>query len=361
MAVPRSPILASGAAHPVTHDVPEDIPVDIQEEDPDVQSRTARGLDPEDALARAMEALEEARAEIRNQRAIIATLQRASTHTPAAEMPREPKVNKPNEFNGKISEYHTFMSQCVLIFSMCPSSYREDEQKVLFVISYLGKNARDWARPVLENDKHPYRNDFGAFKKALDTLYVDRNLKHQARDELSRLKQAKSAAAYSVEFQQVIAPLELNDEAKHLLFYLGLKDTIKDALATVGEEKTFYPLVDQVIAIDQRQHQRRMEEKKSSSTRPHESSKANGKKPAVYSQAPKQSSSHSQPRGPISEDEKERRHDNNLCFRCVSPDHKAHACPLRRSGASNVFTPGSFAPEYTPPKFPQENWPSQGT
>jgi len=58
MAVPRSPILASGAARPVTRDDPEDIPVDIQERDPDAQSRTARGLDPEEALTLAMEALE---------------------------------------------------------------------------------------------------------------------------------------------------------------------------------------------------------------------------------------------------------------------------------------------------------------
>jgi len=357
MAVPRSPILAPGTSRPSTPDDLEDI-----QGDPDVQSRTAHGLDTEDALTRAMEALEEARAEIRNQRATIAGLQRATTHTPTAEMFREPKVNKPNEFNGKISEYRTFMSQCLLTFSMCPSSYSKDEQKVLFIISYLGKNARDWARPILENDKHPYRKDFDAFKKALDTLYVDRNLKHQARDELSRLKQTKSAAAYAVEFQQVIVPLDLNDEAKHLFFYLGLKDTIKDALATVGEEKTFYPLVDQVIAIDQRQHQRRMEEKKSSSTKPHELPKSGGKKPAVHSQTPKQSSqpsqssSHSQPRGPLSEEEKARRRDNDLCYRCASPDHKAHVCPLRKASSSNVSVP-----EYAPPKFPQENWPSQGT
>jgi hypothetical protein len=304
-----------------------------------------------------LQALEEARAEIRNQRAIIASLQRASTQTPAAESRREPKVNRPNEFDGKISEYRTFMSQCLLTFSMQPSQYGENHQKVFFVISYLSGNARALARPILENEDHPHRNDFAAFKKALDTLYLDRNLKHQARDKLSRLKQTKSAATYSVDFQQIIAPLDLNDNAKHILFYLGLKDTIKDALATVGEEEKFYPLVDQVIAIDQRQHQRRMEEKKTPSTKPHES-KPGGKKPAGQPQAPKQSnfSPHSQPRGSISEEEKARRRDKNLCYRCASPDHKADVCPVHKPNTSNVSVP-----EYSPPKFPQENWPSQGT
>ena len=360
MAVPRSPILPSGTAGAARAADAAGAEEDILDEDLDDGVVTPQGLDP---LAQVLQALEEARAEIRSQRAAIASLQRASSLTPAAETSREPKVNKPNDFNGKISEYRTFMSQCLLTFTMQPSQYRTDEQKVFFVISYLGKNCRDLARPILEKEDHPHRNNFPEFKKALDTLYLDRNLKYQARDELSRLKQTKSAAAYSVEFQQIIAPLDLNDQAKHIFFYIGLKESIKDALATVGEAEKFHPLVDQVIAIDQRQHQRRMEEKKSSSVKPHEStSKPSGKKPAAQAHVPKQSSSHSshsshsQPRGPVSEEEKARRRENNLCYRCASPDHKAHVCPLGKASTSNASVP-----DYTPPKFPQENWPSQGT
>src|SRR5271169_5547890 len=293
MAVPRSPILSFGTASAADTASAAGTEEEV-EEDLDDGVRTPQGLDP---LAQVLQALEEARAEIRSQRTVIASLQRASSLTPAAEMQREPKVNRPNEFNGKISEYRTFMSQCLLTFTMQPSQYRKDEQKVFFVISYLGKNCRDWARPILDEENHPHRNNFTDFKTALDTLYLDRNLKHQARDELSRLKQTKSAAAYSVEFQQIIAPLDLNDQAKHLFFYIGLKESIKDALATVGEAEKFHPLVDQVIAIDQRQHQRRMEEKKSSSSaKPHESTstpKPNGKKPDAQPHIPKQSSSHS--------------------------------------------------------------------
>ena len=77
MAVPRSPILPSGAARPVIEDDAED----IQDGDLDDGIRTPQGPDP---LAQVMQALEEARAEIRNQRAVIASLQRASTNTPAA-------------------------------------------------------------------------------------------------------------------------------------------------------------------------------------------------------------------------------------------------------------------------------------
>jgi len=361
MAVPRTPVGTAATTQATAQTTAQATPEAV--DDDDVESLNHESQD--NVLARALEALEEARAEIRNQRAVIVNLERSRTHTPAVEPIREPKVSTPDEFAGKISEYRTFMSQCLLNFAMSPSRYPDDERKVLFVVSYLRGNARDWARPILDDEKHPYRNDFAAFKKVLDTLYLDRNLKHQARDKLSRLKQTKSAAAYSVEFQQIIAPLNLNDEGKHILFYLGLKDTIKDALATIKEEETFHPLVDQVIAIDQRQHQRRMEDKKSSSAKPHETtsmSKSAGKKP-VSKEQPKHSSPQpsSQPRGPLSKEEKARRRNNNLCYRCASPDHKAHACPLRNASSSSMSAPITIVPEYSPPKLVQGNWPSQGT
>jgi hypothetical protein len=381
MAVPRSPIVGPSTSH--TPENPhEDSDLDsVNDEGNRDEPITVNDQDLRRLLLRVTQALDEARAEIRQQAEVIATLQDTQQHAPGGGVVREPRVNEPAEFGGKASEYRTFMSQCLLTFTLCPITYNKDKKKVLFVISYLVGTARDWACEILENEKHPYYKNFPAFKQALDTLYLDRNLKHQARDKLSRLKQTKSAAAYSVEFQETIAPLKLNDDAKCLLFYMGLKDTVKDALATIGEEETFQPLVDQVIAIDQRQHQRRMEEKKSStrsyeSTRSHESTGShestrsrepsprpqfnpNGKRPAPH-EPPSKPRPHSQPRGPISEDEKNRRRDENLCFRCASPDHKANDCHLRKLTA-NASTHETPAIEYTMPRFPQENWPSQVT
>ena len=199
------------------------------------------------------------RTELRKKDRIIESLNRESRVV-------EPRVSAPPEFHGKVSEYGTFISQCLLTFTLCPRTYSEPEQKVLFVIAYLRGTARSWAERILENNNHPLRKNFDAFKETLDGLYLNRNLKHQARDKLFALRQTKSASAYAVEFQQIIVPLKLNDEAKCLLFYNGLKSTIKDALALIGEEEKFKELVDQVIDIDQRQFHRLQEEKKVSAS-----------------------------------------------------------------------------------------------
>ena len=145
MAIPRSPALdrsAASPARPVLED-PEDPEgfVTPRTPDPGLDNGGRQGSppppeNPEAELARVRRELQQARER-------IAVLQRANSVTPAPEALREPKVNKPAEFSGKLSEYSTFISQCLLIFSMCPISYTKDEQKVLFVISYLAGTPRN--------------------------------------------------------------------------------------------------------------------------------------------------------------------------------------------------------------------------
>jgi hypothetical protein len=316
-------------------------------------------------MADFINALAEARAE-------IAELKRERD---AAKNPslvgRGVKIGQPAPFDGKVSEYLTFMSQCQLHFTVYPESFRSSESKVLFIISFLTGNARSWATDILNRETHPLRKDYNAFKESLDVLYLDRNLRHQARDRLSRLKQTKSAAAYSVEFQQIITPLKLDNNAKCIFFYIGLKDTVKDTLATIGESDKFEELVDQAIAIDQRQHQRRMEEKRTSSKLANLASdpvkkNENGKRPA--SAPPSRSSTpapgsrsgdkhgKSQPRPPVSDAEKKHRRENKLCYYCGSPDHRIENCPARPAVPTPFASEPVRVPEYSfPPSFDSKN------
>jgi Retrotransposon gag protein len=330
---------------PGTHDEDEEHPSDEDEPTP--------------TSAELLKLFHEMRTELQNKDRIIEFLDRERN---VAE-PREPRVSEPTEFHGKISEYSTFISQCLLTFTLCPRTYSKPEQKVLFVIAYLRGNARSWAERILENNDHPFLKNFDAFKEALDSLYLDRNLKHQARDKLFALKQTKSASSYAVDFQQIIVPLKLDDEAKCLLFYNGLKPTLKDALALVGEEEKFKELVDQVIDIDQRQFHRLQEEKKASappSKTPEPPPKPSGLKrpntPGPSSGPPPKKHASFQ-RGPLSEEEKQRRRDNNLCVYCADPYHKTSDCPRIAKKASNV----EFEPDYLNPDQPPKNWPSQAT
>src|SRR5438552_18192985 len=147
---------------------------------------------------------------------------------------KDPKLTPPPEFSGKISKYRNFIAQCTLTFTMCDNTYNNDEKKVLFVISCLRGTALSWAREIAESENHPLRTDYLAFKTAMSDIYLDQNYRELCETKLNALRQTKSAAAYSVEFATLSAPLSLNDEALCLNFYRGLHDDVKDRMAIVG-------------------------------------------------------------------------------------------------------------------------------
>src|SRR5204863_4146170 len=117
---------------------------------------------------------------------------------------------------------------------------------------------------IAESENHPLCTDYLAFKTAMSDIYLDQNYRELCETKLNALRQTKSAAAYSVEFATLSAPLSLNDEALCLNFYRGLHDDVKDRMAIVGRASTYDTLVKQAISIDQSSHQRRLESKSES-------------------------------------------------------------------------------------------------
>ena len=350
-----------------------------------------------------LKAFNETREELKRQRLVIqnlnaslATLERRDPTPAPQKSSREPKVKMPDVFEGKVSEYNTFISQCLLIFRMYPATYGDNkhQDKIHFVISYLGGTPRKWAIPILEDENHSLRKDFDTFKNALDTMYADRNLKQKARDKLSLLKQTKSVASYSAEFQQIIAPLNLkdDDDSKMSMFYTNLDQNIKDQLIYFPPATTFAQLLDQCIAIDQRNYAHRKAKqsaekppKTQQPTAPKSTSNnggnnfkkpnyPNSSKPTNFNRSSNSNSNSSSfssssdskrkhpsyHREPLSEEEKKRRRDNNLCGYCGSSEHHVDDCPRKPQTATNIHprppTPGPSNPEYSNPIFPPGKW-----
>ena len=181
------------------------------------------------------------------------------------------------------------------------------------------------------------------FETAISNLYSDRNLQAKNEDKLARLEQTKSAATYGAEFQSLVDPLDLGDRAKCLLFYKGLKSNVKDTIVTVGRATTFTDLLDQAISIDQRKHQRTLENKTSSSSSKSTFSRAPPPSAASTNQSNSRNPGHTShpaaqvdpqprgqkrphPRGPLSDQEKAYRAAHGLCPYC-GERHTLDQCP----------------------------------
>src|SRR5215468_2107219 len=111
------------------------------------------------------------------------------------------------------------------------------------------------------------------------------------------------------------------------LFRRGLKPSIKDELATTPRPTDFDTFVQLVIDIDERLHERATErgrERRSIIPTP-----SYGSVPAAPS-APRASSREHRPDRrpfpPLTEQQKDHRHQNNLCMYCGDPSHAIFDC-----------------------------------
>src|SRR5713101_7926773 len=113
------------------------------------------------------------------------------------------KVNKPESYDGDRSKYRSFSIACAL--SIAVMSNPTDEEKIVFILSYLTKgSATMWCdRYVL--DTLPCTPTYTDFKKALDKAFEDGNAATNAMIKLKELKQGeKTADEYMATFKALI-------------------------------------------------------------------------------------------------------------------------------------------------------------
>jgi hypothetical protein len=307
---------------------------------------------------------------------------------------RDPKVALPDPFTGKVAEFQNFIAQCTLTLTLCPKTYPEDEDRVLFVISCLRGTPLTWAHDIIFDSEHPLRKDYPAFKVALTNLYGDRAYEMECEDKIKHLQQTGSAASYAQTFQTLMAPLGLNKKSKCLMFFGGLKTEVKKAIIIAGRSTEFQDLVNQAVKFDQLLYQQLRQEKRESQDDPSypnkkrqtsrttdskaQNSRAPVNTPPPFAPSP-DTTSHF--RLPLTEREKEHRRQNNLCAYCGDPEHTLETCPLvkkkdnfvpnstsnsNKSLVSNVNNPKPHSPLLYPvPTRPfsappnSENWQSQ--
>src|SRR5436305_4426353 len=242
---------------------------------------------------------------------------------------KDPTVPLPPEFSGKLSEFENFMVQCDLAFTLCPNTYNCDERKVLLVISRLRGTPLNWARDISKNKVHPLRHNYQAFVEALTNLYGTRTYLEQFENKLLRLRQTNSVAPFAAEFQSLAETLGMDEKTKCMLFYDKLDQKIKDTIVPVGRAFPLNALVNQAIAIDQHHRQRELEIKNNSSESPKISNSYNSNSKSSF--PPSQNSSGgphpSYHRPPLTQAEKQRRKDNNLCGYCGEGKHRTADCP----------------------------------
>ena len=182
---------------------------------------------------------------------------------------KEPKIGEPPTFDGKASEFPSFLQQCKLYIRMKPITFKErdDESRVAFVISHLRGVPAEWGQALLESNS-PLLTDYDAFLERLTSLYQNKERRTQLEDKLARLKQTGSASAFATEFSTLCEILGYPLDTRMGDFRLKLKPSVQGALALLPAPANFNELVERVVRLDHAQYSLRKSENANSSNAP---------------------------------------------------------------------------------------------
>jgi hypothetical protein len=143
-------------------------------------------------------------------------------HTSA---PRSTKSNlrNPDTFDGSNpAKLNPFLTQCYLHFAERTQDFPTDDDKILFMISYLQGTAQQWFAPNLYDPTSvpAWDGNFPVFVQELTMNFGPHDLVGDAEDciRLCRMKQGDRIATYVIKFDQLALLTQWGDPASGISF-----------------------------------------------------------------------------------------------------------------------------------------------
>jgi hypothetical protein len=286
---------------------------------------------------------------------------------------KEPKINSPEPFRGSRDQSLEFLLKCQAVFTTQPRTYYNDITKLAYAINLLQGDAYQWIKPILlalPEDQPTWFHTWEGFYHQLSTDFGDSDIVETSRQKLKGIKQTSSATIYATEFRKHSLYLHWGDEAFRHTYFDGLKEDVKDKLLSPNKFKDLNTLIKDSIEWDNLLFQRRRTASVIRSavtvnqTRvtqvanrvlPSQSRAFNNYRqstsvgtPSTYNRAapvnysrnydsssgptPMDIDSIQQPRGPLTQQERDHRIKNQLCLYCAKPGHIASECRAKKNG-----------------------------
>ena len=317
--------------------------------------------------------------------------------------PRKAKAKEPDTFDGSDPrKLNNFILLCNLYFRN-NSSYDEDETKVTFALSYLRGTALEYFEPaILDTDDMPlWMDNWSAFVRTLRVQFGPIDPTADAEDGIDNLRMHDNQriVKYNVEFNRLAVRTGWDDSVLRYRYYSGLAERIKDIMGQQGKPATLEAMKTLAHSIDSCHWERLREKSRSNRNNKSDTAKSdnhksddkgkNASSSSSGSNNKKTGNSHSHSNsdnhghthnhgqksgksassssgnsasisdklgkdGKLTQQERQRRFDNNLCMFCGGVGHTAKDCPKSTSSAAKAKGRAAQVQTKTKEKEPSE-------
>ena len=179
------------------------------------------------------------------------------------------KIAQPDLYHGERKKLEEWLMQVQLylrFYDTVPA-----KQHTAVAITFMRGDAQKWVQPHLQKylddpsdvpDVAKWMESFAYFKAELRKIFAPSNEVNQAVRVIQHIKQKRSAAEYTTQFQQYAVKTEWDDDALMTMYRRGLKENVKDELMRTGASlDTLDELQKEAIQIDDNLFERAMEKR----------------------------------------------------------------------------------------------------
>ncbi|KAI0995915.1 hypothetical protein K3495_g12267 [Podosphaera aphanis] len=266
---------------------------------------------------------------------------------------RSAELRETEIFSGLKKDFPSWKESVLLKLNVNADHYPTDQSKMALIYSLLNPESRTHIRPWLSEGVLTYPS-LADMWTHLTTLFDDPNASRDAAARLHSNYQKKrpfSSWIADIRRDALLAGYDTNSLQLRNLVLLNMSVELKRALIHERDidSLNFDQAVSRLQDIDNRQrslaeflsrgNRRDLPGPSVQSSNPPVNSAAN----AVHGDPMDLSGAVAQPRGPLSQEERDRRRRNGLCYYCGEPGHKSGGCPRKNRSPAVVGRSAEFA------------------
>ncbi|KNE96973.1 hypothetical protein PSTG_09708 [Puccinia striiformis f. sp. tritici PST-78] len=240
--------------------------------------------------------------------------------TKAIDAKKGPKMGMPDKFDGtRGDKAEAWVRKVGLYMISHPDEFPDDHTKVIWSMSYLEGPALAWSEQfsnkLFRAEEVSYDNDFAP---SFTSMYLDTEKKPKAEAAIRKLKQTKSVADYTHQFNTHATNTGWEIPTLVSQYRQGLKSNVRLALLISRAEFTSLAEISNLsLKIDNEINGTETTTTPATTSAP--TADPNAMDLSAF-------------RGQLSDSEKARMMRNGQCFRCTKPGHIARDCPEKKKG-----------------------------